>query len=310
MDDLIESGGIFVSRPLLKDEPKSDDELGRLLTAAVRTGWRQALDEVYSDQGFVRYVTSPERLSLITLLPLDLTQEILEIGPGYGQMSVELSRQVGRLDLIEADLGQARFCKIRTEQELCGNVRIFAGGEEGTLPLPNESYDGVVMNLVLEWCGVRSDRKHQDVQNHYLSEVHRVLKPGGFFFVSTKNRYALRLLTGGRDEHLANMPFGSALPRSIGALIAGKRTRGFLHSYSTLERMLVSKGFELSDSFLALPDMRWPKSYLSYSALSKPKVNELIGDMPKRPRAATKLVPLPLMKFVAPGLTFLLKKAR
>jgi hypothetical protein len=36
--DLIESEGIFVSSRLLKDEPKSDDLLGRLLEAARQAG--------------------------------------------------------------------------------------------------------------------------------------------------------------------------------------------------------------------------------------------------------------------------------
>ena len=305
---LVESGGIFASDALLKEDPNSEDELGRLLSAAARNGWRNALNEVY-DREFVDYVTNPDRLSLISLLPLDPTQRILEIGPGLGQMSVAISKHVNHLDIIEASIGQARFCKVRTEQEGRENVGVFAGGENGSLPFPDNSYDGVVMNLVLEWCGIRSDRSHQEVQQRYIAEVRRVLKPGGFFFVSTKNRYAIRLLTGGRDEHLAEIPFGSALPRALGRLLAGKKPRGFLHSYPALQRMLTSAGFDPAASFLALPDMRWPQSYLNYEGdLSPAKSSALVGAMPPRTRAAMKLIPTSLLKYVAPGLTFLARK--
>jgi len=198
-----------------------------LLDVARKKNWRQALKEVYGDGAFVDYVVNESRLSLIPVLPLDPSLSILEIGPGFGQMTVELSKRVATLDAIEADLGQARFCKIRAKQEGCHNVQIVAAGEAGILPFGDCSFDGVVMNLVLEWCGIReTDHTHEDVQKQYLSEIERVLVPGGFFFVSTKNRYSLRLLTGGRDEHMSNLPFGSALPRWIGHLLtSGRRPR-------------------------------------------------------------------------------------
>jgi SAM-dependent methyltransferase len=309
--DLVESDGIFVSRRLLKDEPKSDDQLGRLLEVARQAGWRRALLEIYGDGPFVDYVVNQDRLALMPVLPLDPSSSILEIGPGYGQMTVELSRRVGSLDAIEADLGQARFCKIRTEQEGCRNVRIVAAGEAGNIPFGDCSFDGVVMNLVLEWCGIReTERSHEDVHRQYLSEIQRVLVPGGFFFVSTKNRYSLRLLTGGRDEHMSNIPFGSALPRWIGHLLtSGRRQSGYLHSYPKLLGMLRAAGFNDIAGFWAAPDMRWPKKYISYdSDLSKVRDKELTDLMPNRPRLAMKAVPTPLLKYFAPGLTFLARK--
>jgi SAM-dependent methyltransferase len=309
--DLIESEGIFVSSRLLKDEPKSDDLLGRLLEAARQAGWRQALQNIYGDGPFVDYIVDESRLSLIPVLPLEPSSSILEIGPGYGQMTVALSKRVASLDAIEADLGQARFCKIRTEQEGCRNVRIIAAGEAGIIPFGDGSFDGVVMNLVLEWCGIREmERSHEDVQRQYLSEIQRVLVPGGFFFVSTKNRYSLRLLTGGRDEHMSNIPFGSALPRWLGRLItSGRRQKGYLHSYSELQMMLRVAGFNDISGFWAAPDMRWPKMYISCdSDLSDMRDKALTDLMPIRPRLAMKVVPTPLLKYFAPGLTFLARK--
>jgi SAM-dependent methyltransferase len=311
--ELLESEGIFVSKRLLKDQPKSDDQLGRLIALARHAGWRRALQTIYGDGPFVDYIVDESRLSLMPVLPLEPSSSILEIGPGYGQMTVALSKRVASLDAVEADLGQARFCKIRTDQEGCRNVRIVAAGEAGNIPFGDCSFDGVVMNLVLEWCGIReTERSHEDVQKQYLSEIRRVLVPGGFFFVSTKNRYSLRLLTGGRDEHMSNMPFGSALPRWLGYLItSGRRQAGYLHSYSELLRMLKLAGFNEIAGFWAAPDMRWPKKYVSYdSDLSVIRDKQLTGLMPIRSRLAMRAVPTRLLKYVAPGLTFLARKPR
>jgi SAM-dependent methyltransferase len=311
--DLIGSEGILVSRRLLEEEHRQGEEVRRLLKLAREAGWRQALLDIHGDGPFFDYVADESRLSLLSVLPLDPALSLLEIGPGYGQMTVELSRRVASLDAIEADLGQARFCKIRTEQEGCRNVRIVAAGETGTIPFGDGSFGGVVMNLVLEWCGIRETGcSHEDVQRTYLSEIQRVLVPGGFFFVSTKNRYSLRLLTGGRDEHMSNLPFGSALPRWLGRfLTSGRRQNGYLHSYSALVKMLNEAGFDDISGFWAAPDMRWPTKYIPIdSDLSQVRDNELTKMMPRRPRLAMRAIPTPLLKYFAPGLTFLARKPR
>jgi ubiquinone/menaquinone biosynthesis C-methylase UbiE len=312
--ELIESNGILVSPHLLKDEPKPDDELGRLLEIAAQSGWRPALENVYSDGSFIDYVVNEDRLSLLPLLPLDPSHSVLEIGPGYGQMTVEFSKRVASLCAIDASLGQARFVKIRTDQEGCSNVQVLAAGEAGRLPFGDRSLNGVIMNLVFEWCGLRATgRSHEEVQRQYLSEIYRVLTPGGFFFISTKNRYSLRLLTGGRDEHMSNIRFGSALPRWVASVVTERRRqRGYLHSYRRLQLMLTDTGFENVAGFWAVPDMRWPKKYISYasdlSAVRHEK--ELMSLIPRRPRLAMKFIPASLLKHFNPGLTFVVHKPK
>ena len=142
---------------------------------------------------------------------------ILEIGPGLGQFTAALARRSRHVHALEVVPEQAEFALIRARQEGARNVSVAIGGDDCRLPYRNDVFDGIVLNLVFEWCGSRNDSEsHAKAQTRLLQEMARVLRPGGFLYLATKNRFALRLLLGGTDEHMSNMRFGSALPRRLG----------------------------------------------------------------------------------------------
>jgi SAM-dependent methyltransferase len=307
--ELIESDGILASRALLDAESSSSRDL---LDRARRDGWRDALSSTY-DTGFVDYVTNPSRLAFLPHLPLSPQARILEIGPGYGQMTAEIARRVASVTAIDADIAQVRFCKTRLEQEGLENVKLIAGGEDGYIPAEDQAFDGVIMNLVLEWCAIRADISNpQATQQRYLAEIERTLKLGGFFFVATKNRFSVRLLLGGRDEHMANVRFGSALPRILGrVLVKPARQRGRIHSYSKLLGMLRSARFVDIKPLLALPDARWPTGYWNAEeGLADDAARGALSAAPFKQRVALGLMPNKLVKHFAPGLVFLAYKPR
>jgi len=260
---------------------------------------------------FVEYLTNRERLSVLDILPLEKGQNILEIGPGYGQMTGAIAQRVASVDVIEADTAQARFCRVRLDQEGLDNVRVTAGGSEAGLPYADGAFDGVVMNLVFEWCAVRSKLPHEQVQLAYLAEIARVLKPGGFLYLSTKNRYALRLLVGGRDEHMAYRRFGSALPRAIGkALMGRERPHGYLYSFKALRSRIADAGFRIETPYWAVPDMRWPTRYvpLDDAQVGKAQKNAALSFGSRRISWLTRKMPASWVKHFAPGLVFLVRK--
>jgi SAM-dependent methyltransferase len=309
-EPLIETDGIFASQRLLDVERKSQsDHFVKLLRSAQLDGWLPALKKHSPD--LLNYISNPSRLALLPHLPIKSSSRLLEIGPGYGQMTAALAKQAMSVTAIDADIGQARFCRIRLDQEGCSNATIIAGGETGFLPIKDEAFDGVVMNLVLEWCATRADlNDHDTVQRRYLSEIYRTLAPGGFFFVSTKNRYSVRLLLGGRDEHLNGVRFGSCLPRAIGnSLIERRAQAGRLHSYPRLHQMLETAGFKDIKPLLAMPDARWPRAYLPPSeGLSGALAADAIKDLPAKQKFVLALVPTSFVKYIMPGLTFLVSK--
>jgi SAM-dependent methyltransferase len=302
--------GIFVSADSKHHDGADDQEqLSTLNKVARLQGWRSGVSAAY-DAALLNYVDNVERLIFLSLLPLSPGDAILEIGPGLGQISIPLSRRVATVDALEVVRGQAEFCAERSRQEGASNIRITAGGDNCELPYDDASFNGVILNLVLEWCGWRSGGSHADMHRKLLSEIARVLKPGGFFYLATKNRYSLRLLTGGPDEHMFQMSFGSALPRWLsGTLLRGRRPAGHLHSYRELRALLGSVGFDRIDSYWATPEMRWPTRMLQFESTDFARERRKVpqGES-RRTRAISALLPAFLIKHVAPGLAFLARK--
>jgi SAM-dependent methyltransferase len=236
-------------------------------------GWAEALWRVHGkDSGFVRYVTDPNRCIYLRHIPVTPDSTVLEIGPGLGQFTCAIAPRVKRLYALEVVPGQAEFAAERCRQSGFTNVSVACGGDDCRLPYRSQCFDAVVCNLVLEWCATRSQLTPLLAQKRLIAEVSRVLKPGGYLYVATKNRFALRYLFGGADEHLGGMRFGSALPRWVSASalrLAGKpASQALVHSFSSLSALLRSQGFVVESSFWAAPEFRHPQRMVSNEASS------------------------------------------
>lgn len=286
----------------------NQQQLDTLNQVARQQNWRQGVIAAYTSD-LLNYVDNPKRLIFLGLLPLKPADAILEIGPGLGQNAIPVSRSVTTVDVLEVVPGQAQFCAERCRQENIHNIRVTAGGDNCILPYGDASFDGVILNLVLEWCGWRAEGPHEAMHRKLLGEVARVLKPGGFFYLATKNRYSLRLLTGGRDEHMFLMRFGSALPRWVSRLLQGRRPAGHLHSYRKLRALLTESGFGRIESYWATPEMRWPTHMVSFDspdfASERRKIPQ--GES-RRTRTIASILPDAMIKHVTPGLAFLASK--
>src|SRR3954453_1240843 len=109
-----------VAPPATSLEPRDDhqEKLDRLNRLAPSKGWRAALDEAFSsDPVMVKYVTDPARWRFLDYLPLTAQSSVLEIGPGLGQITVNLAPRVGFLHAMEIEPRQAEFIRHRCRQE-------------------------------------------------------------------------------------------------------------------------------------------------------------------------------------------------
>lgn len=294
-------------RPGSGDVENYESQLSELNRLTSQVGWEQALKQVFGDR-FDQYFDA-SRARFLDLLPLD-GAEVLEIGPGFGQFTPFIAARARRVAALEVDEGQAEFLAQRMRQQGYDHVEVTAGGGNCRLPYPDSSFDLIVLNLVFEWCALRAEGSHYDTQMLLLSEMNRVLRRGGRLYLATKNRYAVRYLTGKPDEHMGQIRFGSALPRWLSAKFQKERPHGMLYSYTGLKRMLEKRGFEVEQSWWAVPDVRYTKELVPFdrASIKSARKSGLPQGSSRSERMIMSLLPAPLVKHFAPGLNFLAVK--
>jgi ubiquinone/menaquinone biosynthesis C-methylase UbiE len=107
----------------------------------------------------------PDRLAGI-----DLGEDVLEIGPGFGATTRVLVGMVPRLTAVEVDQASAE----RLAEQFAGTARIVHG-DGADLPFEDNSFTGVVCFTMLHHVPSRAQ------QDALFAQSCRVLRPGGVF---------------------------------------------------------------------------------------------------------------------------------
>lgn len=128
--------------------------------------------------------TTKDRLLPWALKHVDLGEDVLEIGPGYGANLRVLVEQVPRLTAAEIDAATAR-----TLEEKWGDRARILHADGAQLPLGDAEFDSVVCFTMLHHVPTV---EHQD---RIFAEAFRVLRPGGTFAGSDSQlSFGFRLL--------------------------------------------------------------------------------------------------------------------
>jgi ubiquinone/menaquinone biosynthesis C-methylase UbiE len=101
---------------------------------------------------------------------VDLGDDVLEIGPGFGATTSVLARRSGQLSVLELDPG---YCE-RLRRELDEDVAVVQA-DATKMPFDDARFSGVVCFTMLHHL------PSPDLQDRLLGEVSRVLRPGGVF---------------------------------------------------------------------------------------------------------------------------------
>ena len=171
--------------------------------------WRKGLDAGKEERGNLR--TNLEFLAEINLLKPN--NRILEIGCGIGSVVFELSGQ--GYDITGTDISREA---IAYGLKKYGDIRLEVQAAE-ILPYENRSFD-VVLSFDLFEHIARIDK--------HISEVCRVLQPGGYYLFQTPNKYS-------------NVIFETLSHKSL----KWKRAHPSLHTPGQLRKRLSGHGFEI-----------------------------------------------------------------
>jgi ubiquinone/menaquinone biosynthesis C-methylase UbiE len=101
---------------------------------------------------------------------LDLGDEVLEVGPGFGATTSVLVRRLGSLDVLELD---AEYCR-RLRDRLGATVTVTQG-DATEMPYRDGQFSAVLCFTMLHHIPSRA------LQDKVLAEAVRVLRSGGVF---------------------------------------------------------------------------------------------------------------------------------
>lgn len=229
---------------------------------AASQGWRVAADEyartVYPDRYdyHYQYICSEARADFCVLANLTPESRVLDIGSGWGNLTTGIARIAGDCYALDTCYENLEFIALRADQEGLRNVRTV-GATATQLPFPDDFFDLIVMNGVLEWVGTNSDSASPlDLQKQALRQAWRKLKPGGKLYVAIENRWGFVYFAGRADPH-TGLRFVTLLPRPLADLYSRifrkEPYRALTHSRSALEKMFIDAGFAQTDCYYPIP---------------------------------------------------------
>ena len=101
---------------------------------------------------------------------VELGNQVLEVGPGFGATTQVLARRLGRLDVLELDSG---YCQRLRAQ--IGDTATVTQGDATAMPYPDGRFSAVLCFTMLHHIPSR------ELQDRAFAEIARVLEPGGVF---------------------------------------------------------------------------------------------------------------------------------
>jgi len=310
---LVKDGVTFFSSFSIESDQK-EDQLNTMIEAAKLT---DCITAIRQSSISTEYLLNEERRKYLDLVNIQPSDVVLEIGASLGQHTRIIAQQCKHLEALEVVPQQATFNRLWCNESNLTNVNVSCGGNDGYLPYKTNSFDVLIINYVLEWCAGRSNTSPEDFHLQLLKECNRVIKPGGKIFISTKNRFNIRLLMGGIDEHV-DFRFGNALPRKLMNYLSNKNeickatsceALGYLHSKNKFEQLMKNAGFSELQPFLLLPDAREPTVVETFDIAGLNRIKEQnYWKKSSKKELIFSLLPYIIQRNIAPSHVYIAKK--
>jgi len=255
----------------------SPEAMHALLQIAQNEGWLEAV-KCYSDASnthtydyLYQYAVSEARADFQFLIPLSSQSTVLDVGCGWGNISVSLARNTQHVVALDSTFENAKFVSVRAEQEKIHNIQTVCA-DAHALPFQDDTFDLIVMNGVLEWTARDTENRNAlRVQLEVLDQIHNCLKRPGWLYLGIENRFSIKLLCGARDPH-TGLRFGTVLPRAVGdaysRIIRHKGYSELIHSARQLQKLLRSAGFSDAKMYFPLPGYQRIRYLLDFTALN------------------------------------------
>lgn len=242
-------------------------EMRSVVEMAAREGSTKAFENALQNkteewrQYFRHYATDETRAAWQFLLHLPENASVLDVGCGWGNLSLSLARNFAAVYALDLVPERAAMASLRAREAGLANVTALAGGNAPHLPFPNASLDVVVLNGVLEWVpiSVPDIADPREAQLRLLREIARVLKPDGQVYIGIENRLGYGYFLGKPDEH-SKLKYATLLPRSLANRYSlakrGELYRTYTYTWRGYGKLLRDAGFVSSRFYCPFPEYR------------------------------------------------------
>src|SRR5688572_13207802 len=155
------------------------DDMRAFLRAGESMGWRLALEKIVKPKNpaVAGLLLDPRRSNFVDLLKLPANGVAVDIGCGYGGISLQLAQRCAQVFALDNGLERLGFLRTIVRQDGIRNICAIHHDDVTSLPLADESVDLIVMVGVFEYLPVAyPGQSIERVQSSVLKELHRVLR--------------------------------------------------------------------------------------------------------------------------------------
>ena len=276
----LEWGDTFTSEPKNCYQDTKEENIRNIIDKIKNgTPWKQAVKEKFKSNNPWLYeiVTSPKRTKFIDEFIKPKNLQILDIGAGWGQLTLPLAKQ-NKICSLEPTPERLDFITAAADQENVSKNISFIGADYLDIKFENK-FDLILSIGVLEWVGAfRSGKEPEVLQLEFLQKIKSELKEDGKLIIGIENRLGLKYLMGAPDDHIGH-PNITIHQKEIAKKQYKEKTnqelRSLTHSMPEYKEMLQNAGFNNVSFYTSNPDYKLPIKIFPIKD-SECKLNEYI----------------------------------
>lgn len=308
----------------------SKEKMKELIAKSIESGdWLKSAKELIPD--YIGHIEPFDRADSQYLWPITGDSRILDAGSMWGGVTLPAAQHCKEIFAVDKTIETLAFLKIRANQMGFNNVHVVASPLQ-KLPFPDDFFDMVILNGVLEWVAFdqpvileehwgkrRTDsasysKDPRQMQVDVLRELNRIIKPGGHIFVAIENSIGYQYLAGFPDDHV-NLKYVSFLPRFLANIITKIKLnceyRTYTYSLPGYRSLLKDGGYNDLTFYGAFPHYIAPSKIIPVEIINNWKKEVLPFESPRAPKYAkvfARLFPKDLLKHVSPSFMIIGRK--